>query len=70
MIEYELYEKDEIIRPRTITKKPKTKKADHKHQYELIDRPHPWLRNTFLKIEVCKICQREGNVKRGDDSDE
>jgi hypothetical protein len=62
MIEYDLYEKDEIIRPRTIVKKPKTKKSNHKHDYKFEIRQSTWS-NAFIKVEVCSICQREGDHK-------
>jgi len=35
------------------------KKSDHKHEYELQDREGRW--SWFNKVEVCKICKREGN---------
>lgn len=62
MIEYDLYEKDEVIRPRHVTKKPKTKKSDHKHDYKIEIRAG-WSANVFFKVEVCAICQREGDSK-------
>lgn len=63
MIEYELYEKDEVIKPRSTTKKPKTKKSDHKHNYKYEVRKSWWGSDRFIKIEVCTICKREGNSK-------
>lgn len=71
MIEYELYEKDEIIRNRQVTKKPKTKKSNHKHDYKVEVRDG-WSKNIFFKVEVCSICQREGNskiVRKGEDDE-
>lgn len=62
MIEYDLYEKDEIIRNRTMPKKPRTKKSNHKHDYEFITKPAWWSKTDFVKIEICKICQREGKT--------
>ena len=62
MIDYEAYEQDEIIKPRHVTKKPKTKKSDHKHIYRTEVKPG-WLDRYMLTVEICNICGREGDTK-------
>lgn len=56
------YEEHEIIKHKK-KRINKSKKSDHKHDYELVDiedRIFTW----FTKIEVCRICGREGNSFR------
>lgn len=74
MIEYEYDDRDEILRPRHVAKKPRTKKTDHKHIYEL-----KFLESSFrvhqsssrIATEICKICGREGKIKivRGENNE-
>ena len=56
MIDYELYEENDYIKPQHKVKKPKTKKADHKHEYVMQKFSTNWL--TYTK-NICKICGRE-----------
>lgn len=62
MIDYEAYEKDEVIKHRTVAKKPKTKKSDHKHIYRT-EVKSGWMSNYMLMVEICTICGREGDTK-------
>ena len=61
MIDYEMYEDDEVLKPRHIAKKPKTKKADHKHEYQVEMRDAYFSTNYLLSVEICKVCGREGH---------
>jgi hypothetical protein len=63
MIDYESYEKDEIIKPRHVTKKPRTKKSDHKHQYRTEIKTSSYSSAYMIMVEICEICGREGDVK-------
>ena len=47
------YEKDEIIRHKNKTKKPKTPKSDHKHQYL-----EKYVDDGFIPVtlKICSIC--------------
>lgn len=64
MIDYELYEPDEVIKTRRVVKKKKAKKSDHKHEYVAEVRKSQWSLSTyFISVEVCKICGKNGAVK-------
>ena len=63
MINYEMYEQDEIIKPRHVTKKPKPKKSKHKHQYRSEIKESPFSSRYMVMVEICEICGREGDTK-------
>jgi hypothetical protein len=63
-------DKEETIRPlKTNTSKPKKKKSDHKHDYEIQEKELEFLlynldgKKTVSKVEICKVCGREGKRK-------
>jgi hypothetical protein len=64
-------DKEETVRPlKTNTSKPKSKKSNHKHDYEIQERELEFLlyqqdKQLLSKVEVCKICGREGKRKLG-----
>ena len=62
MIDYEAYEQDEIIKPRHVAKKPKTKKSNHKHIYKT-EIKVGWMDRYKMLIEICTVCGREGDTK-------
>lgn len=64
-------DKEETIRPlKTNTSKPKKKKSDHKHDYEIQEKDLDFLiyqqdKKIISKVEICKVCGREGKRKLG-----
>lgn len=63
MIDYEMYEEDEVIKPRHIVKKPKTKKSNHKHQYRSEVKDSGFSTRYMVMTEICEICGKEGDTK-------
>lgn len=55
-------ERDEVIKPRKSTPKPKKSKSDHKHIYT--QNREKWMETSNLVVlkEVCTICGREGKL--------
>lgn len=55
---------DDIAPHRKRVNKKKTKKSNHKHEYELVE-IEPWkIKRWFTHKEVCKICGKERNHLR------
>ena len=55
-------DKEEVSRPqKKTTSKPRTKRSDHKHEYDKTETESTFVNSNYIIIKkVCKICGRKG----------